>query len=148
VRVPNLFLIVVCVLFTSSAFAQQSGKDVHVDDGAVMTVTKVVNGHEVQGRLSDGTRVSVRIVGLDCPDGNLGRAATQRASKLLTRKKVILESTQPMFPIAQDNYGRLVAYVRLDSGDDFAEETLRDGQCTAASWNIPHPRKTIYAGLR
>lgn len=143
----KLLLIFIYFLMTTPAFAQKT-KDVHADDGAQLRVTKIINGHEIQGKLDDGTRVWVRVVGMDCPDGKLGRPATKRASKLLTGKKVILESTQPMFPIAQDNHGRLVAYVRLGSGEDFAEETLRDGQCTAASWAMPHPRKTIYAGLR
>lgn len=145
----SLALICTLLMFSTSAAAQSSkGKDVDVQDGAEMTVTKVVNGHELQGKLEDGTRVTVRVIGLDCPDKTLGKAATNQAQKLLGKKKVTLESSQSMFPLAQDNYGRVVGYVRLSDGGDFAEQLLGAGQCTASTWNLPHPRKTTYASLR
>ncbi len=143
------FIIAVSLLLATTASAQSSqGKDIDVQDGAELTVTKVLNGHELQGKLADGTRVTVRVIGLDCPDKTLGKTATAQAKKLLEKKKVSLESSQSMFPLAQDNFGRVVGYVRLQDGSDFAEQLLGAGQCTASTWSIPHPRKSTYASLR
>jgi len=128
--------------FGSNAVAQ----DLNVFDGTEMEITKVVNGHEVEGQLEDGTNVTVRVMGIDCHSGSEGKKARRQASKLLKKKKVTLEGTRAAFPLALDNHGRVVAYVRVDQ-TDFSASMLEAGQCTTATWNIPHPRRTEYASL-
>ena len=143
---------VVRLLFAALIFfslpAYTTPPKLNVDDGSTFKANKFESGHEFEGKLEDGRRVKVRIVGLDCPEGRLGKDAKSAVQKLLKGKRVTLESTFPMFPLAQDNYGRLVAYVRLDDGRDLSAALLESGHCSAQTWSTPHPRQNLYAGIR
>lgn len=145
IRVVRL-LFAAIILFSIPANA--TPPELNVDDGSMFKATKFESGHEFEGKLEDGKRVKVRIVGLDCPEGKLGKDAKAAVQRLLKGKRVTLESTFPMFPLAQDNYGRLVAYVRLDDGRDLSAALLESGHCSAQTWSTPHPRQNLYAGIR
>ena len=56
-------------------------------------VIQVIDGDSIEVRLSDGTRESVRYVGIDAPDEGapLAEAAWERNSKLVQGKEVWLE---------------------------------------------------------
>lgn len=142
----RLSIALIFMFFAMTFTTQAAAQDLNVFDGTEFKVTKVVNGHEVEGKLDDGTRVTVRVMGIDCQSGSQGKSAQRQASKLLKKKKVTLEGTRPAFPLALDNHGRVVAYVRVDDSD-FSASMLEAGECTTATWNLPHPRGSEYASL-
>ena len=142
----SVFTLTILTALTFSFGSTAVAQDLNVFDGTQLDVTKVVNGHEVKGQLEDGTEVTVRVMGIDCHSGSQGKKARAQARKLLQMKQVTLEGTRPAFPLALDNHGRVVAYVRVEN-TDFSASMLEAGQCTTATWSLPHPRKSKYASL-
>ena len=140
-RILTAVIVVLGVLVPMTAVA-----DDDVMDGTKVKIVKVVNGHELEGKLDSGQTVTVRVMGIDCPDGKPGKSAV-KAAKSLLKKTVTLESTHTSFPLLQDNRGRLVAYVRTADGKDMAAAMLEKGQCTGAMWKVSHPRQIEYAQL-
>ncbi len=134
--------------------------EVHVD--------KVTDGDTLVVRGFPGTqgkRIKVRILGMDCPeshknskcrrDGKQGRMtcaeqiprgkkAAKRAASLLKHQKVYLEPGSKSGKFKKGAYGRLLAYVRLKDGRDFGLTMLKEGLCSDFGWKYPHPRGEQY----
>lgn len=123
-------------------------------------VDKVVDGDTLKVRLDGGQRVTIRVLGIDCPeshanakcarDGRQGRKgcaeqvpmglkASRRAAALLKHQAVTLEG-----PTKTDLYGRTLAYVRLSDGRDFGAVMVGEGLCEDFGWKYPHPRMKTY----
>jgi len=117
-------------------------------------------------RVYDGDTIEVagvgkvRLIGIDAMDGynerrmleqaqrygmGLGRVrhwavqATEFAREMLQGRRMTLEPGEQR----ADAYGRLLAYVRLESGEDFNLLMLRKG-LAAAYHAFPHPRRQEY----
>jgi endonuclease YncB( thermonuclease family) len=123
-------------------------------------VEKVVDGDTLKVRVDGGLRVTVRVLGIDCPESHanekcardgrqgrkgcaeqvpLGLEASRRAAALLKHRTVTLEG-----PTKRDLYGRTLAYVRLPDGRDFGALMVKDGLCEDFGWKYPHPRMKEY----
>ena len=76
-------------------------------------VIQVIDGDSIEVRLSDGTRESVRYVGIDAPDEGapLAEAAWERNSKLVQGKEVWLEVEPQGDDFRRDRDGRLLSWV-------------------------------------
>lgn len=112
-------------------------------DQSTAVIESIEAGDIVVVRLADSKkRVKVRVIGIDC-----STKAKSAAKRLAVRQQVKLRSDKPFLPIAQDQFGRYVAYVELADGRDFGVEMLRSGECTSADWKFPHPRLTQYASI-
>lgn len=129
-------------------------------EGRKAYVEKVVDGDTLTVRLDGGRRVTVRVLGIDCPESHandkcardgrqgrkgcdeqvpLGLEASRRAAMLLKHRTVTLEG-----PIKTDLYGRTLAYVRLPDGRDFGALMVREGLCEDFGWKYPHHRMKEY----
>jgi micrococcal nuclease len=100
---------------------------------AGVVVVGVVNGDTVEAQFEDGNGDTVRLIGIDAPDladgGRpaecFGPEARDRAWELLGGQVVTLEldSSQE----ERDPFGRLLAYVYLPDGRNFAAVMLAEG---------------------
>jgi len=94
---------------------QIEAKVVQVVDGDTISVRiQKLPATGVPEQLKVGSTVKVRYIGVDAPEYTApnGQAATQLNSLLVAGKIVYLELDETPF----DSYGRLLAYVYLDSG--------------------------------
>ncbi|MFN3197343.1 MAG: thermonuclease family protein [Bradymonadia bacterium] len=126
-------------------------------------VTSVQDGDTFRVTLEDDISVSVRVLGVDCPESSfnakcerdgaegrrpceeqipLGQRATVRARALLNGQQITLEPGENGFE--WDTFGRLLAYVRLPDDQDFGLVMLSEGLCSDFSWRYPHPRQGPY----
>ena len=129
-------------------------------EGRKAYVEKVVDGDTLKVRVDGGRRVTVRVLGIDCPESHanekcardgrqgrlgcdeqvpLGLEASRRAAALLKHRTVTLEG-----PTKTDLYGRTLAYVRLPDGRDFGAVMVQEGLCEDFGWKYPHPRMKEY----
>jgi len=121
--------------FPVSAFADD------VSDQAAAKVEKIESGDVIVVKLADSKkRVKVRVLGIDC-----NKNAKNAAAALVGRETVSLRSDKPFLPIAQDQFGRYVAYIEMTDGRDFGLEMIKSGECSTEDWKFPHPRLTQYA---
>lgn len=128
--------------------------------GSKAYVEKVVDGDTLKVRVDGGRRVTVRVLGIDCPESHanekcardgrqgrkgcaeqvpLGLEASRRAAAVLKHRTVTLEG-----PTKRDLYGRTLAYVRLPDGRDFGALMVKEGLCEDFGWKYPHPRMQEY----
>lgn len=126
-------------------------------------VEKIRDGDTIVVRLQpSGRRMTVRLLGIDCPETEPGkqcrsrtargrsscawverraRAATGRAAELLVDQNVTLACDGPC---KTGHYGRALRYVHLADGHDFGLLMIRDGYCEDFGWGYPHPRGERY----
>ncbi len=108
-------------------------------------VLKVVDGDTIE-IMWNNKREKVRIKGLDTPEVKdprypvqcYGEKASQKAKDLLSGKIITVETDN-----SRGKYGRLLAYIRLKSGEDFGEKMIREGY----AWHyrtFPHERMSVY----
>jgi endonuclease YncB( thermonuclease family) len=130
-------------------------------------VTKVADGDTFTACLLPGMdgSVRVRVLGIDCPEAHenakckregerggkgcaeqipLGKKASAYAHRLLLKKKVFLESPRGDGRFELDMYGRVLAYVRTERGEDFGKRMIKDAGCENYQWKYPHPRGVDY----
>jgi micrococcal nuclease len=107
-------------------------------------VTRVVDGDTIDVIYATGTRVRVRIIGIDTPETGACWAAqaTARTTSLAERKQVTLvgDSTQD----TRDRYGRLLAYVWLPGGKDLGYQLVAGGYAKVYVYNRPFKRLSAY----
>lgn len=111
----------------------------------IVPVVKVVDGDTLAVRYN-GEDETLRLLGIDTPETKdprytvqcFGKEASAQAEKLLNEKNVILETEGE-----RGKYQRLLAYIRLESGEDYGEKMIRDGY----AWHYrsyPHDRMDAY----
>ena len=97
------------------------------------TVTRVVDGDTVVARLADGREITVRLIGIDTPEGMKpgvpvecgGEQATEAMRGLVEGQEVSLVSDPSQDAV--DRFGRSLFYVDRVDGVDAGEEMLRAG---------------------
>lgn len=120
--------------------------------GEVSTVTKIVDGDTFKVS-QNGKEVTVRVLGIDTPETEFspagaecfGDEATIKAKELLTGTSVVLrtDTTQGDF----DKYGRLLAYVEVNSTFDFGERMISEGFAKEYTYNKAYENQTVYKSL-
>ena len=131
--------------------------------GAPADVTAIYDGDTFRLTLDDGTGITLRLLGVDCPETHandkcardeaaghrsceeqipLGLKAKVRAQTLLANQRVSLEPGDGGFE--WDVYDRLLAYVRLPDDRDLGLVLLEEGLCSDFSWRYPHARQAAY----
>jgi micrococcal nuclease len=128
-----LSLLLLGVLAPSVAIALESA-----------TVIDVVDGDTVRVRIS-GRAATLRLIGLDTPETRhpqkpvqcFGYEATAKARLLLPRGLgVVLEADRTQGE--RDKYGRLLRYLWLPDGRNFAEVMIADGYGTQYTYTRPY----------
>lgn len=93
------------------------------------------DGDTVKVRLSDGTNVAVRFLGVDTPESYtrrygytefLGDRASLFAKRELNKKDVTLKSPSAGGAISKDRHGRVLAYI-FRGNDDICALLLKNG---------------------
>lgn len=95
-------------------------------------VLKVVDGDTIELKV-DGRNQRIRLIGMDTPEvvdprktvQCFGREASAQGHKLLEGQTVRLEYDVQVGE--RDKYGRLLGYVFLPDGTNYAEKMIRDG---------------------
>lgn len=129
------------------------------DPGQLHEVTRIVDGDTIHVTLN-GTRATVRTLGIDTPETVhpsqpvecYGPEASNRAKELLSGQAVrlVTDPTQGSpskdFPGYQaDYYGRVLAYVELPQGLDYALSMVEGGYAEEYTYrNKPHARAEQY----
>jgi endonuclease YncB( thermonuclease family) len=109
-------------------------------------VTSVIDGDTLKVRLANGTRTTVRLIGIDTPETKKpgtpvqcgGRDATARMKQLALRDgkgRLVTITTDPTQDLT-DRYGRLLSYVGA-GGTDFGRTMV------AAGWAATY----VYGGV-
>ena len=99
-------------------------------------VERVIDGDTIQVRVDDGTRYTVRLIGVDTPETkhptkpvqHFGQEASAFTKAALEGKTVRLHKDRTGDTI--DRYGRWLRYVLLD-GDNFNARLIREGYAHA-----------------
>lgn len=87
-----------------------SGLCTSVHDGDTVTVVR------------DGAPYTIRLQGIDCPEGNEPYSAQAKAFT----SRMILGKTVEVVPVAEDRYGRTMAWIKVD-GKSLNHELIRAG---------------------
>jgi micrococcal nuclease len=109
-----------------------------------VAVVRVVDGDTVDVRLPEGRRERVRLIGMDTPETVdprvpvqcFGREASARAHALLDGQTVGLERDSSQGE--RDRYGRLLAYLWLPDGRDFAQVMIGEGYAFEYTYRLPY----------
>lgn len=112
-------------------------------------VLRVVDGDTVHV-LIDGVDETLRLIGMDTPETVhpsrpvecYGPEASNEAKELLTGEDVYV-TTDPTQD-HRDHYGRLLAYVELEDGTDFAEHMILGGFAEEYLFDEPYARHGDY----
>ena len=136
-----------------------------LDHGTKVKVLRVIDGDTFEAALDGGTKIKIRVLGIDTPESKRnkkarqdaerdgvpvekqvihGKKATVRATKLLTNKKVTLEAKAKTKQLKPDLYGRYLGYVRLRYRRDYGLMLIKEGLALDFGWKYPHPRKAKY----
>ena len=133
-RLPTILFI----LITSSCAVQQQA-------GEAFYVTKVVDGDTFWGERNDGTRVKVRMIGIDAPEtrrsefkeiGYYGEEAKAFLTERIDNQEVYLR-----FDVdSLDQYGRTLAYVYLEDETFVNAEMIENGYAKMVTFppNVEH----------
>ncbi len=95
-------------------------------------VVDIIDGDTIRLNIDD-TIESVRLVGLNTPETDspyrkeecFGQEATEEARRILTNQTVTF--THDPSQAKRDQYDRLLGYIFLTSGENFAEKMIRNG---------------------
>lgn len=97
-------------------------------------ITRVVDG-DTQAIELCGIEETMRLIGLNTPETHdtktgvqcYGKEAEQKAKELLLGKKVRLETDPSQSKKGRDMHGRLLVYIHLPSGKNYAEYMIAEG---------------------
>lgn len=114
------------------ALQQQSSAQSSVTTLGTYRVEQVVDGDTIELKV-DGRMQKVRLIGMDTPEvvdprkvvQCFGREASARAHEVLEGQTIRLEYDVQVGE--RDKYGRLLGYVFLPDGTNYAEKMIRDG---------------------
>lgn len=119
------------------------------DEGVRAEVVYVVDGDTLKISLNSVTE-TVRVVGIDTPEISqrtqsgecYGEEASIRARELLSNKTITFyrDETQDV----RDDYGRLLGYITLPSGDDFGNLMISQGYALEFTFKYPYKKQQIY----
>lgn len=109
-----------------------------------VTVIRVVDGDTVDVAYEDGHTERIRLIGMDTPETVDPRKAVQcygaeasaRAHELLDGQTVTLEMDPSQGE--RDRYSRLLAYLRLVDGSNFAEVMIAEGYAHEYTYRTPY----------
>lgn len=107
-------------------------------------LVEVIDGDTVDVRLENGREERLRLIGLNTPETKdprrpvecFGREASAKAKELLDGKRVEIEADPSQGN--QDRYGRLLRYVWLPNGRNFAEVMIREGYGHEYTYRLPY----------
>ncbi|MCZ6816234.1 MAG: thermonuclease family protein [Planctomycetota bacterium] len=159
-RRVGLFVLVIALAVLSAldhagVFGYRGGDRMRYD-GAIATVTRVVDGDTLDVDLPDGHRAvtRIRLRGIDCPeiahgpdgqDDPYGPEAAESALILVLDKRVRI-ALDPMRK-TRDRYGRLLAYVYLADTDESLNERLLEEGLARANRRFPHVFSFRYGNI-
>ncbi|MFA6005160.1 MAG: thermonuclease family protein [Patescibacteria group bacterium] len=146
-----VLVVILTILFTGNAVVAPERQKIspspkpHITASvsAYLAVTKVVDGDTIHV-LIDGTKQTVRLIGVDTPEvvdprkpvQCFGKEASARAKELLTGKSVKLENDPTQGD--KDKYGRLLRYVFMEDGTNFNKKMIEDGYAHEYTYNLPY----------
>jgi endonuclease YncB( thermonuclease family) len=154
-------LVIAMILVVGAAFVGATA----ATNTPVWQITRIVDADTVKVRNIDGVKLTVRVLGLDCPESRvnstcrrderygrpgcdqqvpLGRKASRRARQLLESRHVDLECG---VTCKSDQWGRALRYIRV-GGRDYGLMMIREGHCQDYGWQYPHPRMREYRRAR
>jgi len=95
-------------------------------------VLRVIDGDTFEINF-DGQKKSVRLLGVNTPEKKnpfrpqecFGEEASKKAKEILTGQKVKIEFDESQSKF--DKFGRILAYVYLEDGEDFGKKMIQDG---------------------
>lgn len=113
------------------------------------SVTKVIDGDTLIIDM-DGTRTTLRLIGLDTPETVdprkpvqcFGAEASAKAKQLLEGARVALEYDSSQGEL--DKYGRTLAYVRLEDGTLFNEYMIAEGYGHEYTYALPYKYQAAF----
>ena len=118
------------VLYTCGAETDRSG------DAIEGVCVKVLDGDSIDVKLSNSKKITVRLFGIDCPEGDqpFGSKA-KKITMLKTLKKHVFVT-----PLDKDKFGRVVGLVRI-AGDKTTlnEHLIREGAAWVFDWFCKEP---------
>ena len=110
------------------------------DDNARYTIegvcVKVRDGDSIDVRPRNSKKITVRLFGIDCPEGDQSFGSEARK---ITMSKVF---KKPVFvaPLDKDKYDRVVGLVRIDDDETTLNEQLvREGAAWVFEWFCKEP---------
>jgi endonuclease YncB( thermonuclease family) len=120
-----------------------------VPENDLFKVVSVVDGDTVKLDMN-GTTETIRLIGLDTPETVhpqkpvecMGIEASNKAKQLLIGQSVRFESDDSQD--TRDRFGRLLGYVFLPNGDNFAEVMLRSGYGNEYTYDLPYKYQTAF----
>jgi micrococcal nuclease len=120
-----------------------SSESVPKNDATSVRVISVHDGDTITV-LKDGVQTKVRLIGINAPEiynyqkaaQCFGTESTTHAKELLLNQSVRIE-TDPSQD-TYDKYGRLLAYVFLPNGTNFAEQMIREGYAYEYTYRLPY----------
>jgi endonuclease YncB( thermonuclease family) len=116
-------------------------------------VTSVIDGDTLKVRFADGTKATVRLIGIDTPETRKpgtpvqcgGRDATARMKKLALRDgkgRSVTITTDPTQDLT-DRYGRLLSYVSAGA-TDFGRAMVASGWAKTYVYDVDFQRVSAY----
>ncbi|HEX7127033.1 MAG TPA: thermonuclease family protein [Thermodesulfobacteriota bacterium] len=136
-----MFLLIALLLVLAPTAAPALGEGIRGEPG---TVLRVVDGDTVDVQLG-GRRERLRLIGLNTPETVdprrpvecFGREASAKAKALLPAGTVVHVEQDPQQG-HRDRYGRLLAYLILPDGRNFAEVMIADGYGFEYTYRLPY----------
>lgn len=129
----------------------ESGADLPIDstesietsDTELYPVIKVVDGDTLAVEI-DGKSETIRLIGINTPETVdprkpvecFGKQASDKAKELLSGKNVRLEKDESQG--GYDKYQRLLAYVFLEDGTNFAKYMIQNGYGYEYTYDLPY----------
>ncbi len=104
------------------------------DSLAIGKIDRVIDGDTVILNIN-GKRERIRLIGLNAPEAKavngrvvecFGREASKKAKEILHKKDKVYFERDKM-QSKRDKYGRLLSYIFLENGENFAEKMITDG---------------------
>ena len=116
-------------------------------------VTSVIDGDTLKVRFADGTKTTVRLIGIDTPETRKpgtpvqcgGRDATARMKRLALRNgkgRAVTITTDPTQDLT-DRYGRLLSYVSAGT-TDFGRTMVASGWAKTYVYGVDFQRVSAY----
>ena len=111
-------------------------------------VVRIIDGDTIVAHAADGTDLGrIRVLGIEAPETDPAEChaeeATAAAVELLQGRSVTLSNDPTQWE--RDVYDRILAYVDLEDGTDFAEHMLTEGHVRQLDHgDIPYQRRGTY----
>lgn len=106
-------------------------------------VMKVIDGDTIDLQINS-KKETVRLIGIDAPESGacFGSESTIKANELLGSGFVNFENDSSQGE--RDRYGRLLGYVFLENGTNFAESMIKNGFAKEYTYNKPYKYQSVF----